>query len=221
MRVPRIVIYTGTSLSEREARRLLEADYRPPVKRGDLTRLLERRRVDIIGIIDGIFFDRAAVAHREILAALEQGVTVVGGSSMGALRAAELDSYGMIGVGEIYRLYREGVIDSDDEVAVTFNPDTFEPLSVPLVNVRASLQAACNRGVLTREEEEDILEVARNLFYPDRNYPVILAEARARGVITGEKERELAVFLEEGEVDLKHRDAVLVVEKIREMARAL
>ncbi len=64
------------------------------------------------------------------------GVTVVGGCSMGALRASELDTYGMIGVGRIYRWYRDGVAESDDEVAVTFHPDTLEPLSVPLVNMR-------------------------------------------------------------------------------------
>jgi hypothetical protein len=46
--------------------------------------------------------DRAAVGHREIISALKAGVCVVGGSSMGALRASELDSYGMIGVGRIY-----------------------------------------------------------------------------------------------------------------------
>ncbi len=36
-----------------------------------------------MGIIDGIFFDRAAVGHREIISALNAGVRVVGGASMG------------------------------------------------------------------------------------------------------------------------------------------
>ncbi|KAF5430390.1 hypothetical protein C5S42_00430, partial [Candidatus Methanomarinus sp.] len=131
-----IVIYTGISLSWADARTLLDADYRPPVKRSDINIRPGKEKPDIIGIIDGVFFDRAAVGHREIISALKAGVCVVGGSSMGALRASELDSYGMIGVGCIYEWYRDGVIESDDEVAVTFHPETLQPLSVPLVNIR-------------------------------------------------------------------------------------
>lgn len=67
------------------------------------------------------------------------GVTVVGGCSMGAFRASELDTHGMIWVGRIYEWYRDGVVESDDEVAVTFHPEMFEPLSVPLVNIRTNL----------------------------------------------------------------------------------
>ena len=52
-----------------------------------------------IGIIDGVFLDVASVWHREILWALSQGVHVFGAASMGALRAAELDGFGMRGVG--------------------------------------------------------------------------------------------------------------------------
>jgi len=47
----------------------------------------------------------------------------VGGSGMGVLRASELDSYGMIWVGRIYEWYCDGVIESDDEVAVTFHSE--------------------------------------------------------------------------------------------------
>ena len=71
---------------------------------------------------------------------------------MGALRASELDTHGMIGVGKVYEWYRDGVIESDDEVAVSTNPDTFEPISVPLVNIRETLKAALASGLLNKEE---------------------------------------------------------------------
>ena len=61
-----IVVFTGTSLSWKEAGLLLDADYRPPVKRNDINILLDKGGPDIIGIIDGIFFDRAAVGHRAL-----------------------------------------------------------------------------------------------------------------------------------------------------------
>ena len=56
--------------------------------------------------------------YKELLLALSQGVHVVGGASMGALRAAELYPFGMEGVGEIFEWFRDGVIEADDEVAV-------------------------------------------------------------------------------------------------------
>ena len=71
-----------------EARKVLDADYRPPIKRGDLPCLNDQVRY--VGIIDGIFMNECSVGHREIIALLKRGVTVVGGGSMGALRASEL-----------------------------------------------------------------------------------------------------------------------------------
>jgi len=47
--------------------------------------------------------------HHELLDALEEGVAVFGGASMGALRAAELWQHGMVGVGKIFRAYRDGI----------------------------------------------------------------------------------------------------------------
>src|SRR3990172_2705110 len=115
------VVYTGTSISHSDARKILDADYRAPVRRHDLRRILALASPpEIIGIIDGVFFDNAAVAHREIIEALKSGIIIVGGGSMGALRASELESYGMIGVGKVFEMYRNGVIEADDEVAVTF-----------------------------------------------------------------------------------------------------
>jgi hypothetical protein len=59
---------------------------------------------------------------------MEQGVHVFGAASMGALRAAEMHSLGMVGIGTIFQWYRDGKIVADDEVAVRHGPpnsDTF------------------------------------------------------------------------------------------------
>jgi len=190
----RIVVYTGTSINHSDARKILDAEYRPPVKRDDIKRLI-RSSPDIIGIIDGIFFDSAAVAHREIIEALKSGITVVGGASMGALRASELDSYGMIGVGRIYEMYRSGIIESDDEVAVTFDAETMEALSIPLVNLRMTVQAALDRGILTQDMASDVIDTARKIFYPDRNYRTIIDECIKNGVIAESEKEKLLDFL--------------------------
>jgi hypothetical protein len=212
------VVYTGTSISHRDARKILDADYRPPVRREDIRRLL-RSAPEIIGIIDGVFFDSAAVAHREIIEALKLGIIVVGGGSMGALRAYELEPYGMIGVGRIYEMYRSGVIESDDEVALTFDPETMQPLSVPLVNLRLTLRLAQDKGILTADETAGILDITRKIFYPDRNFRNIINECAKKGIIAYPGKERVGDFFKSHEVDVKREDAILVLERIKELSK--
>jgi TfuA protein len=213
---PRAVIFTGNSISHENARKILRANYQPPIRRFQIGKFVQKG-YNIIGIIDGIFFDRAAVGHREILSALDAGVKVVGGASMGALRASELDSHGMIGVGKIYEWYRDGVIESDDEVAVSTNPDTFEPISVPLVNIRETLKSAFTANIITEKEHKDLLELSINTYYPDRTYLGLAKEGIKKGLIPEEKMKSFLDFCITKGIDVKKEDAVLVLETIQKM----
>src|SRR4051812_27007288 len=103
----RAVVFLGPSLPVAAARALLPgARFLPPARKGDVYRELHRG-VEVVVLIDGVFQSTASVWHRELLAALDNGVTVIGASSMGALRAAELHPHGMIGEGLIYEWYRD------------------------------------------------------------------------------------------------------------------
>jgi hypothetical protein len=210
------VIFTGNSISHEDAKKILRVNYQPPVRRFQLERFIQKG-YKVIGIIDGIFFDRAAVGHREIISALNAGVKVTGGASMGALRASELDTHGMIGVGKIYEWYRDGVIESDDEVAVSTNPDTFEPISVPLVNIRETLKAALAAGVISEKEHNDLLELAINTYYPDRSYLGLTKEGTKKGLIAEEKRKTILDFCINREVDVKREDAILVLETVKRL----
>ena len=210
------VIFTGNSISHEDAKKILTANYQPPVRRFQLEKFVQQG-YKVMGIIDGIFFDRAAVGHREIISALNAGVKVVGGASMGALRASELDTHGMIGVGRVYEWYRDGVIESDDEVAVSTNPDTFEPISVPLVNMREILKAALASGIISEEEHEDLLKLAINTYYPDRSYLGLTKEGAKKGLIPEEKRKMLLEFCINSEIDVKRQDAVLVLETVKKL----
>ncbi len=211
----RAVIFAGTSISFNEARSVLDVDYLPPVRRGDLGKVASK--YDIIGIIDGIFFDRAAVGHREILEIMKKGKTVVGGCSMGALRASELDSYGMIGIGSVYGWYRDGVIEADDEVAVATNPDTFEQVSLPLVNIRQTFLAAENAGLITESEYESLMRIAKSIHYSLRSYLGIAKDAEKEKILTSEQAEKLLDYCKNHEVDVKKEDAISVLQKIGEL----
>ncbi len=95
-----------------------------------------------IAIVDGLFGNVPSVWHKEILFAISRGAEVIGAASMGALRAAELFRFGMVGIGRIYRLYRRGLWTDDDEVAVTHASAEFDyrALSEPMANIRFTLR---------------------------------------------------------------------------------
>jgi hypothetical protein len=211
----RIIVFLGPSLEREAAEKILPAEYRPPAKRGDLLRAAEEGAA-IIGLIDGVFHQESAVAHREILAAVKKGVNVVGASSMGALRAAEMDTLGMTGIGEVYRMYRSGELISDDEVALVFDPETGLSLSEPLVNIRFTLKRAVADGIISEQEHAALLSAARSLFYPQRTYQKIVTSA-GDSLADPSRARFLA-WVPDHAVDRKRMDAIEALEYIAGIA---
>ncbi|WP_341718758.1 TfuA-like protein [Micromonospora sp. FIMYZ51] len=166
------VVFIGPSLPAGEVGRLLpDAEVLPPVAHGDLLRL-DVGPGDRVLVIDGFFLQHPPVRHREILDLLDRGVTVAGAASMGALRATELWPFGMRGVGEVFQLYRDGVITGDDEVAVVHGSaeEGHRTFSEPLVNIRLALRRAVAAGVLTAAEAALLLEIGRELPFRRRSY---------------------------------------------------
>jgi hypothetical protein len=167
-------IFVGPTLAGQDVAHILPgAVVHPPIEHGDLLRL-SLVPGDTVVIIDGYYHQRAPVRHKEILAVLADGITVVGCASMGALRAAELDRYGMIGNGSVYDMYRDGVLDADDEVALAHTPaPEYRGLTVPSVVVRQVVGTAVRSGVLDEAEATAIIAAARATHYTDRSWRVI------------------------------------------------
>jgi hypothetical protein len=212
--VPRVCLFAGPSLSAtdvQDAFERVEAEVTvlPPVEQGDMLRLAAELP-DVIGIVDGTFFHAPAVLHREILFALEQGVRVLGAASIGALRAAELDRFGMEGIGAVYRAYRTGTLESDDEVAVLHGSATeaYRPLTEALVTIRYNLRLARRRGVISPNAAAAALRAARRLHFTRRTHAALLA------TVPDDERAAFARFLECDAVDLKRQDARLLVRTI-------
>lgn len=159
------VVYLGPSLSIIEARRVLDADFRPPIRRGDLPDSYE----GVVVIIDGEFGQNLSVSPNEILRLLDQGTRVVGAASMGALRAAELHPFGMEGYGWIFEAYRSGHVTADDEVALMYSPLDMTSLTVPLVCVRRWLDELVTASHLDSMTARRLFHRARQLFFADRS----------------------------------------------------
>jgi hypothetical protein len=212
-----LVVFLGPSLPVRDAEQILPAEYLPPAKRGDIP-LAVSQGARIICLIDGVFFQDCSVGHREILAALSKKVRVIGSSSMGALRASELDTLGMEGIGEIYQWYKNGDVESDDEVALIFDPESGIALSIPLVNIRHILDLAAGQGIIDRAQKEILFRTAQSLYFPERTWDRIreLACENIPAPVLG----KFIQYAENGP-DLKREDAIRALNVTRDMAEEL
>ncbi|MEV7425972.1 MULTISPECIES: TfuA-like protein [unclassified Streptomyces] len=174
-------VFSGPTVPGARVREVLPgAVTHPPVRHGDLMRL-RTGPGDTLLIIDGLWHQSAPVRHKEILALLAEGVAVVGAASMGALRAAELAPYGMVGIGRIFEDFRSGALDADDEVAVLHTDDGL-PLSEALVNLRAALTRAAADGQLDDAEADLLADLARSLPYTSRSWTALGRIAAGEGL---------------------------------------
>ena len=206
------VVFLGPTLPAGRARELLPGcDLRPPAGQGDVLRALQRGATRL-GIVDGWFDQQPAVWHKEILYALERGATVLGAASMGALRAAELHAFGMVGVGRIFELFRDGLLEDDDEVAVAHGPadSGYQPLSEAMVNLRDRLGAAAAAGLLDPAGAAQVVARLKALPYPARSFEAAAAFARE----LGQGCSELADFLAAPHASLKQRDAAALLARM-------
>lgn len=174
----RIKIYAGLSVSRAEVHSVLpEAEVAGPVKRGD-TLLDIRRGTNVIAIVDGRFQDVLAVSPTELMDCLRCGVRVYGSSSMGALRAVELEPFGMIGVGEVYEYIRATPYFRDDLLGQRFS-DRTEEQSEPYVNFMFSLKRLHEAGEIDAPTQAVLDGAYRDLHFGDRDRAGLTAKLKA------------------------------------------
>jgi len=211
-----VYVFLGPTLPVTAARAELDATYLPPVSKGDIYRLWARRP-RVIGIID-VYFERVpAVWHKEILWIMERGVHVFGAAGGGALRAVELESFGMRGVGAVYQAFKDGTLEQDDEVAVAHGLSSagYRALSEAMVNVRQTLLAARDAQTISECTREHVEATAKALFYQRRTWPNILAEAGTASDIYASDLVALRKWLPLGKIDQLAADAAAMLRDVR------
>jgi hypothetical protein len=206
----RAIVFLGPSLAREVAREVFDCDFRPPAGRGDvLSAALEDPPA--IGLVDGRFDSLPSVWHKEILWALSVGIPVYGAASMGALRAAELDRFGMCGVGRVYRAYRDGTLEDDDEVAVAHagKDQGWRLLSDAMVDVRHLLMGAQREGVISPAEAGRLTTQVKSTFYGRRSL---------RGVLELDRDdhRRLQAWLLANPGSVKRQDVLELLRLLRD-----
>lgn len=176
----------------------------PPASQGDILAAV-RNGAAAIGLVDGQFEGVASVWHKEILYALSLGVHVLGASSIGALRAAECETFGMVPVGAIARSYAAGILDDDAAVALVSGPAELDylPLSEPLVDALATIDSLGKNGLISAVEQRALIASAHRLFFKDRT-----AHSIVIGAALGERETTVRELYRTMHVSQKTVDAL-------------
>ena len=184
MSKPIVKVYSLLTLPEKDIRLALKQsacciEVASPVAAGNLVADV-RNGVHIAVIIDGTFFQSMALPPSEIIDSLRSGMKIYGAASMGALRASETDSHGMIGCGEIYRLIRTTDYFRDDLLGQALDPGTGAALSIPWVDTHFNLQLMVANRELSAAEAELISLAGMAIHFSERTLEKYLMEMRRR-----------------------------------------
>lgn len=212
----RIKIYSGITLDESSVKRILpQAFFSRPISRGDLLGDI-RERYHVICIIDGTFHHFPAVNCGEIMDAMRSGLRVYGTSSMGALRASELDVHGMIGHGAIYEHIKQSPFFRDDYLGQTFEEEAgaTRRASVPYIDLFFSMKKLMEIKRITKKQFEHICQFYRNLHYTDRNLPMLFQMIDRHFSRKRELIRTLKASLARNESQ-KRKDAIELLQRVK------
>jgi hypothetical protein len=208
---PLLFVFGGPSLAglspaERGGVKIL-----PPAKRDDLLRLVQARRLPgAILLVDGLFGTSLAVSPAECRQVMACGWRLFGCSSLGALRAAELYSFGMVGIGSIYLWLRCGALWDDSDLASAFTVDGDKAISVPMVWVRAIVERLRLGASISDPTPRRMLSAARAIYWSERSWNDVM-EAWKKDGLSGRSLARARQLIADTHSNPKVADATLAV----------
>src|SRR5215213_2451909 len=171
------IVFLGPSLKLTKARKIINAEFKPPAKKGDLIKLSLMSDIRKIVLIDGVFLQEYPPTPIEVFQVIRKSnFKVYGASSIGALRAVELEKFGMEGIGKIFELYKKDIINSDDEIAVTFDSH-YNILSEAMIDIRYNIFLSWKKGIIDKETKQMMVNLAKRIYFPFRTYENIIKKS--------------------------------------------
>lgn len=158
----------------------------PPVVAGSLEALKESscfKSRDISLLVDGEFGLAQAISLQEIRQFIEAGCSLVGCTSLGALRAVEARSIGMTGTGEIYYDYLIGKRYADSDVAVP-TCENGKELGPSTIDLDYLPQAAWE--IFDIRVPYPVMDRLKQTHYAERTFPVVAEALQVAGMSTGQ-----------------------------------
>ncbi len=213
------IIFLGPSLEINKAKKIIDADFKPPAKKGDFINLsLLRDKRDIV-LIDGVFLQEYPPTPIEVFQVVNnKNFKVYGASSIGALRAVELEKFGMKGIGKIFELFKKNLINSDDEIAVTFDSE-YNLLSEAMIDIRYNIFLGWKKGIIDKETKDIMVKLAKRIYFPFRSYENIIRKSLQ---LYPSKEKYISRFndyIVDNKLSLKELDAIRTLEYISSITK--
>ena len=213
------IIFLGPSLSHEKARKIFQADFRGPAKKGDLLRVSgDIDDSTIVCLVDALFLQDYPPSPIEVYQLmLNKNIKLYGAASLGALRAVELEKFGMIGMGKIFELYKKGKLTADDEVAVTFVEGEHQLQSEAMIDIRFNLFLAHRMGIINEITKKTIAKVAKNIYFPYRNYTDILDQTEKQYPAISKDLKSFRTYIIKNRQSLKERDTIKLINYIKNL----
>ena len=211
----KIRIFSGLSLSKDQALEIIPtAEFYQPVRKGDIEQSI-RDQVHCCILIDGVFLRGPSVTPGEIHDALNVGMRVYGCSSMGAMRAAELEDYGMIGVGKIFEEIKSKPYFRDDYLGQTFSESGLDTFSIPFIDLRLSCEMLLDMGRLSKDQYDIITFEFESLHFSNRCIPELFQVLKRKH---GKDAKVVQVVQKLPELfkSTKEADALMTLEQVKE-----
>jgi TfuA protein len=213
------IIFLGPSLSHEKARKIFQADFRGPAKKGDLLRA--SGDIDdntIVCLVDALFLQDYPPSPIEVYQLmLNKNIKLYGAASLGALRAVELEKFGMIGMGKIFELYKKGKLTADDEIAVTFVEGEHQLQSEAMIDIRFNLFLAHRMGIINEITKKTIAKVAKNIYFPYRNYTDILDQTQKQYPAISKDLKSFRTYIIKNRQSLKERDTIKLINYVKHL----
>jgi hypothetical protein len=184
--------------------------WQPPVRRGDIDRLIGERDPGVVILCDGVFQSQPAVSHAELCRALDAGWQAWGVSSMGAIRAHEMRFEGMHGFGYVHEQFKRFQDFTDDEVTLLHFPEPpYFPVSEALVNVRYALE---HKGIdmgMPVASRRRVVDRLRSLWFGDRVESQVRKCLMEEAATTGSRADEFCEWMKSNRIKTMDLAALL------------
>jgi TfuA protein len=213
------IIFLGPSLSHEKARKIFQADFRGPAKKGDLLRVSSIiDDTTIVGLVDALFLQDYPPSPIEVYQLmLNKNIQLFGAASLGALRAVELEKFGMIGIGKIFELYKKGKLTADDEVAVTFIEGEHQLQSEAMIDIRFNLFLAYKSGIINVITKKTLAKIAKSIYFPYRNYTNIIDQTEKQYPALSHDLQSFRTYIMKNRQSLKERDTIKLINHVKNL----
>jgi len=214
------IVFAGGSLNKKdvETYKLKNQNivFTKPAEQGDFFAVILENYKNVL-LFDAYFYQKYPCTTLEILIVMKEGVNVIGSSSVGAMRAIELDNYGMIGSGYVYEYFKKQDIKPYHIVAQTYDNED-QKITIPLVEVIYFLELAFKQRIITKNIYKKLVSIADNIHFTYLSYPYFFKKIEAK--IDGNILKNLKEFLQkEGEenFNIKRIDTLYVLDNWKNM----